>query len=305
MEEPAPRHPPEPATRTLRRALGPWLLGILVVGDILGAGIYILVGEVAADVGGLVWVPFVVALGLAALTVTSYVELVTAQPHAAGSARWVQVAYGREQVTFHVGFAVAASAVSTAAAVSRAVGGRYLAGFVDLPVVPVAAAVVVLPAGITWVGIAESARANAAMTIIEVAGLLMVAAAGVGGVLAGSETPLLEVIDAGPFAVAVGPATVRAVTGTTRWVRAPDALWRRLPHAAVLLARHGEEPITTNVTGAALWDVLAEPRTLDEAAGLLAEAFGAEVREVAADIGPVIDDLAARGLLVEADPAPQ
>lgn len=185
MEAPEPQPPPEPATRTLRRALGPWLLGILVVGDILGAGIYILVGEVAADVGGLVWVPFVVALGLAALTVTSYVELVTAHPHAAGSARWVQVAYGRELVTFLVGFAVAASAVSTAAAVSRAVGGQYLAAFVDLPVVPVAATVIVLLATVTWVGIAESARANAAMTVVEVAGLLMVVAAGVAGVLAG------------------------------------------------------------------------------------------------------------------------
>ena len=63
------------------------MLAALVVGDILGAGIYILVGEVAADVGGMVWLPFLLAFGLASLTATSYVELVSAEPHAAGSAK--------------------------------------------------------------------------------------------------------------------------------------------------------------------------------------------------------------------------
>jgi amino acid transporter len=188
---------PRPGKPTLRRALGPWLLGILVVGDILGAGIYILVGEVAADVGGLVWLPFLVALALAGLTVTSYAELVTAYPHAAGSAHWMRVAYGRETITFLVGFAVAASAVATAAAVSRAVGGQYLEAFVDLPVVPVATVVVAVLATITWVGIAESARANAIMTLVEVGGLVLVVAAGVGGLVAG-DADWSRLTDTGP-----------------------------------------------------------------------------------------------------------
>jgi len=182
---PASSLPAPSAGRSLRRALGPWLLGILVVGDILGAGIYILVGEVATEVGGLVWAPFVGALALAALTVSSYAELVTAYPHAAGSAHWMQVAYRRETVSFLVGFAVAASAVSTTAALSRAVGGQYLAAFVEAPAEPVAVLVVLALAGICWVGIAESARANAAMTVAELSGLLIVVASGVGGILAG------------------------------------------------------------------------------------------------------------------------
>jgi basic amino acid/polyamine antiporter, APA family len=198
MEPSGPGGPPgRPEGPTLRRVLGPWLLGILVVGDILGAGIYILVGEVAADVGGLVWLPFLLALALAALTVTSYAELVTAYPHAAGSAHWVKVAYGRESLTFLVGYAVAASAVSTTAAVSRAVGGQYLEAFVDLPVVPVAAAVVAVLATVTWVGISESARANAVMTVVEVGGLVLVVAAGVGAVVVGG-ADWSRLTDAGP-----------------------------------------------------------------------------------------------------------
>ena len=45
----------------LARVLGTGLLTVLVVGDILGAGIYILVGEVAAEVGGRLRLPFPLA----------------------------------------------------------------------------------------------------------------------------------------------------------------------------------------------------------------------------------------------------
>lgn len=92
------------------------------------------------------------------------------------------------------------------------------------------------------------------------------------------------------------------MSDATRWVRAPDALWRRLPRSAVLLARHGEEPLTTNLTGAALWDVLAEPHTVDEAARILAGTFGADPARVVRDIAPVIAELAERGLLVAVGP---
>ncbi|HEU5302795.1 MAG TPA: APC family permease [Acidimicrobiia bacterium] len=187
MVDPAP-------TRPLRRALGTGLLGILVVGDILGAGIYILVGEVADDVGGLVWLPFLLAFSLAALTALSYVELVSRHPHAAGSAHYVDIAFGRPLLTFLVGYVVAASAISTAAVVSRAVGGQYLAAFVDVPVAPVAVGTIVVLSAVTWIGISESARANAVLTIVEVSGLVLVLIAGAAGLVEGQAEPsrLLE-----------------------------------------------------------------------------------------------------------------
>ena len=70
----------------LKRVLGPKLLLLFVVGDILGTGIYALTGQVAAEVGGAAWVPFLVAFGVAAITACSYLELVTKYPQAAGAA---------------------------------------------------------------------------------------------------------------------------------------------------------------------------------------------------------------------------
>ena len=71
---------------SLRRVMGPGLLLLFVVGDILGTGIYALTGQVAARVGGAVWMPFVVAFLVAIITAFSYLELVTKYPRAAGAA---------------------------------------------------------------------------------------------------------------------------------------------------------------------------------------------------------------------------
>ena len=63
--------------RQLRREMGPGLLLLFVVGDILGTGVYALGGDVAAEVGGAAWLPFLVAFLIATVTAFSYLELVT------------------------------------------------------------------------------------------------------------------------------------------------------------------------------------------------------------------------------------
>ncbi len=78
----------------LRRVLGPGLLLLFVVGDILGTGVYALTGDVAAEVGGAAWVPFLVAFLIATVTAFSYLELVTKYPQAAGAALYAHKAFG-------------------------------------------------------------------------------------------------------------------------------------------------------------------------------------------------------------------
>ena len=61
----------------LARAIGPRLLLLFIIGDMLGTGIYVRVGAVAGEVGGAVWISFLIAFILAALTAFAYAELVT------------------------------------------------------------------------------------------------------------------------------------------------------------------------------------------------------------------------------------
>src|SRR5687768_7709706 len=87
---------------TLKRVMGPGLLLLFIVGDVLGTGIYALTGTVAAEVGGVVWLPFLIAFLVALVTAFSYLELVTKYPRAAGAALYTHKAFGIHFVTFLV-----------------------------------------------------------------------------------------------------------------------------------------------------------------------------------------------------------
>ena len=106
------------------------MLTVFVIGDVLGAGIYALVGEVAGKVGGAIWTSFLLAGVLAAFTATAYAELVTKYPQAAGAALYTHKAFKRPFVTFLVAFAVMCSGVASAATLATAFGGDYLSEFV-------------------------------------------------------------------------------------------------------------------------------------------------------------------------------
>lgn len=177
---------PEP---TLHRAISRRMLVVFIVGDVLGAGIYALVGAVAGKVGGAIWASFLLALALALFTACSYAELVTKYPRAGGAAVWVNQAFRVPFVTFIVAFAVMMSGVTSAATLARAFGGDYLAEFVDLPVVVIGVVFIVAVALINFRGIEESVRLNVGLTAVECAGLLLVVVIGAAFVLDGGGDP--------------------------------------------------------------------------------------------------------------------
>lgn len=168
---------PDPAEEReggLKRAISPKLLLLFIVGDILGGGIYALVGTVGAETGGAIWIAFALALLMAAFTAGSYAELVTKYPHAGGAGLYVHRAFNNRFVAFIVAFAVVMSGVTSAAALVTAFGGDYLSVFVDID--PKVAAIVLLGliAAVNFRGIAESVKLNVGFTLVEVGGLLLI-----------------------------------------------------------------------------------------------------------------------------------
>jgi basic amino acid/polyamine antiporter, APA family len=170
----------------LKRVIGPRVLTIFIIGDILGAGIYALVGEVGAEVGGAIWTAFFVSFVLAFFTAFAYAELVTKYPRAAGAALYTHKAFRAPFLTFVVAFAVMSSGIASASTLARAFAGDYLSEFVDLPLVLAALIFIVVVAAINARGIAESVKLNVVLTSLEVTGLLIIVVVGVAALGEGS-----------------------------------------------------------------------------------------------------------------------
>ncbi|MGA8789575.1 MAG: APC family permease [Paenarthrobacter sp.] len=171
----------------LKRVLGPKLLLLFIVGDILGAGVYAVTGTMAGTVGGIVWLPFLLAFIVATLTAFSYLELVTQYPQAAGAALYAHKAFGIHFVTFLVAFAVVCSGITSASTSANVLaqnlfGGLEVNGWMGAPdkgmITLVAMAFMVLLAVINLRGVGESVKFNVVLTAVEVLALCIVIGVG-------------------------------------------------------------------------------------------------------------------------------
>jgi APA family basic amino acid/polyamine antiporter len=166
----------ESDTTRLRRVLGPLEVTASGVGIIIGAGIYVLLGAATAEAGNAVWMSFVLAAGLCALTGLSYAELASMFPNAGAEYDYTRRVF-RERWAFLVGWTMVVGLMVATAAI--AVGfAHYLQFFVDVPLVGAAMSLVAFDAAVALAGIQRSARLTLALSAIQVAGLLIVIAIG-------------------------------------------------------------------------------------------------------------------------------
>lgn len=84
---------------------------------------------------------------------------------------------------------------------------------------------------------------------------------------------------------------------TSRLVRAEDALSAPVDDELVLLAPALEEYVGLDAIGRRIWDLLEEPRTVEELCGLLATEYEATAEQIAADVAPFLDELSEGGLV--------
>jgi len=162
-----------PETNSLRRTIGLPLLTLYGLGTILGAGIYVLIGEVVTVAGTSAPSAFLVAAILAGFTAFSFAELGSRVPKSAGEAAYVDTAFGQPVLTTCIGWAVVTVGTVSAATMVRGFIG-YLEVFVLLPPALVLIALVTTLTAIAIWGIAESLLAAAVVTGVEIAGLVLV-----------------------------------------------------------------------------------------------------------------------------------
>jgi basic amino acid/polyamine antiporter, APA family len=157
----------------LRRALTLPLVTFYGIGTILGAGIYVLVGKVAGLAGLYTPISFIIASLIAALSAFSYCELSTRYPKSAGEAYYVEQALGMRSLSTLVGLGIIAAGVVSVATLLQGFAG-YLDVFIELDRwLTITVLAMMVGAIVTW-GISQSVLIASAMTLLEIAGLVLI-----------------------------------------------------------------------------------------------------------------------------------
>jgi len=163
---------------SLRRSLGFWALASYGLGDILGAGIYALMGKVAGAAGAFAWLGFSVSLLAATITALTYSELVTRFPKSGGEAYYTAQGFRLPLVSTVTGWLVFCAGTLSLSAIAVAFAGYMHDWLPGLPDAFVIAAFILTLGFINFWGIRESSMANIVCTIIEASGLVLVIVVG-------------------------------------------------------------------------------------------------------------------------------
>jgi len=150
--------------------MGLFSLTLYGVGLTLGAGIYVLIGEVAGFAGNSMWISFVLGAIVAIFAGLSYAELSALFPKAAAEYVFVKNAFKSEFIGFQVGWLTAITSMIVGATVALGFGG-YFSQFVDLPIVISAILLLVVLSMVSFIGIKQSAWANTIFALVTIAGL--------------------------------------------------------------------------------------------------------------------------------------
>jgi amino acid transporter len=169
----------------LRRSITGRQLFFYTLGDVLGSGIYVLIGLVAAAVGGAFWIAFAVGVTIATITGTAYAELVTKYPQAAGAALYVNKAFGNKVLTF----LITVSFLSASFAAAGSLAGGFASYFATLwespPTLLVTLLFILALTVVNFIGISESVVINMLMAFVEIAGLVLILVIGIWHISAG------------------------------------------------------------------------------------------------------------------------
>ncbi len=163
------------STTTLKRSLTLGQVTLYGLGNILGAGIYVLIGEIAGIAGSLAPFAFLLAAAIAALTAFSFAELCSRYPVSGGGALYVHKGFNLPSLTVVIGVMMIFTGIVSAATIARGFVG-YLDVFIQLPPSLIIIFLLGSLCALACWGIEESVTTAAIITLLEIAGLLLIIA---------------------------------------------------------------------------------------------------------------------------------
>ncbi len=157
----------------LSREIGVFLLLFYGLGNILGAGIYVLVGKVAGISGYFTVFAFLLACIIALFTALSYMELASRYPVSAGEAVYIQEGIGYKPLSIGFGLLIMTAGLLSAATISHGFAG-YLNQFIKLDEEIAITLLIILLVAISIKGIKASVTTATILTLVEIFGLLLI-----------------------------------------------------------------------------------------------------------------------------------
>jgi APA family basic amino acid/polyamine antiporter len=156
----------------LERSLGLFEVTMMSMGIILGAGIYVVIGEAAGVTGNSLWIAFIIGALVATFTGLSYAELSSRFSHAGAEYVYVQNSFGKTPAWL-VGWLLIAGNIIGASTVALGFS-NYFSALFNLPIIPIAVVVLIICGIILALGIKETASVTILFTLIEAIGLFII-----------------------------------------------------------------------------------------------------------------------------------
>ena len=163
---------PEHTSRLKRNITLPMLV-FYGLGNIFGAGIYVLIGEMAGIAGIYIPLSFLIACIVVTFTALSYAELSARYPMSAGEAVYVNEGFHSPALSTFIGLSIALTGLLSSATILDGFHG-YLSTFVQTPEIISTMIIIILISGVAIWGISQSVIVTALLTLIETFGLGMV-----------------------------------------------------------------------------------------------------------------------------------
>lgn len=143
-------------------------------GNILGAGIYGLIGKVVGVLGNGAWLAFLTSMLAAGFTGLSYASVGSRYPKAGGAAYISARAFNKNFLSYAVGCMVLMSGFLSMATASRIFSGYLNAMFPSVPMTAIIIGFGLFMTWLVWRGLKESLWFNAVCTTVELGGLIFI-----------------------------------------------------------------------------------------------------------------------------------
>jgi len=171
-----------PTPDTPRPSLSTFDAVMIIVGIVIGGGIYALPSAIAGLTGTLDWMLIAWACGalLTLIGALCYAEMASAFPDAGGDYHFLTRAFGRD-LSFFYGWARVTVILPGACVMLALLCGDYLSRVLNLgpySTAIYACSIIVLLTAVNVAGLKESSRTQNVLTGLEIAGLLLVVLAG-------------------------------------------------------------------------------------------------------------------------------